>query len=98
MQPVLAPPITDANSLIRLATHSSSRKFLMPQVVGSPKLYDVCIIGSGAGGGPAADGLTEGGLNLVMLAAGRPETLAGNFVRLRKDCQRVVRLWRSNGS
>jgi choline dehydrogenase-like flavoprotein len=42
----------------------------MPQVAGSPKVYDVCIIGSGAGGGTAAKVLTEGGLNVVMLEAG----------------------------
>ncbi len=34
------------------------------------KIYDVCIIGSGAGGGTAAKILTEGGLNVVMLEAG----------------------------
>ena len=34
--------------------------------------YDVCIIGSGAGGGTAAKVLTEGGLNVVMLEAGPP--------------------------
>ena len=34
------------------------------------KVYDVCIIGSGAGGGTAAKVLTEGGLNVVMLEAG----------------------------
>jgi len=44
----------------------------MPQVVRSPKPYDVCIIGSGAGGGTAAKVLTEGGLNVVMLEAGPP--------------------------
>jgi choline dehydrogenase-like flavoprotein len=42
----------------------------MPQVIRSPKQYDVCIIGSGAGGGTAAKVLTEGGLNVVMLEAG----------------------------
>ncbi len=42
----------------------------MPQVVRSPKMYDVCIIGSGAAGGTAAKVLTEGGLNVVMLEAG----------------------------
>jgi choline dehydrogenase-like flavoprotein len=42
----------------------------MPQVIRSPKVYDVCIIGSGAGGGTAAKVLTEGGLNVVMLEAG----------------------------
>ena len=44
----------------------------MTQVVRSPKEYDVCIIGSGAGGGTAAKVLTEGGLNVVMLEAGPP--------------------------
>src|SRR3989442_707669 len=40
------------------------------QLIRSPKTYDVCIIGSGAGGGMAAKILTEGGLNVVMLEAG----------------------------
>ena len=44
----------------------------MAQVVRSPKVYDVCIVGSGAGGGTAAKILTEGGLNVVMLEAGPP--------------------------
>jgi choline dehydrogenase-like flavoprotein len=44
----------------------------MPQVIRSPKAYDVCIIGSGAAGGTAAKVLTEGGLNVVMLEAGPP--------------------------
>jgi len=35
-----------------------------------PKVYDVCIIGSGAAGGVAAKVLTEGGLNVAMLEAG----------------------------
>src|SRR5258707_550234 len=42
----------------------------MAQVTRSPKQYDVCIIGSGAGGGMAAKVLTEGGLNCVLLEAG----------------------------
>jgi choline dehydrogenase-like flavoprotein len=42
----------------------------MSQVVRSANEYDVCIIGSGAGGGTAAKVLTEGGLNVVMLEAG----------------------------
>src|SRR6202167_813807 len=44
----------------------------MAQVARSAKVYDVCIIGSGAGGGTAAKVLTEGGLNVVMLEAGPP--------------------------
>jgi choline dehydrogenase-like flavoprotein len=42
----------------------------MPQLNPRRKIYDVCIIGSGAGGGTAAKVLTEGGLNVVMLEAG----------------------------
>jgi choline dehydrogenase-like flavoprotein len=42
----------------------------MAQVTRSPKIYDVCIIGSGAAGGAAAKVLTEGGLSVVMLEAG----------------------------
>ncbi|HST09293.1 MAG TPA: FAD-dependent monooxygenase [Terriglobales bacterium] len=44
----------------------------MAQVNRSPKVYDVCIVGSGAAGGTAAKILTEGGLNVVMLEAGGP--------------------------
>lgn len=49
----------------------------MPQIIRSPKVYDVCIIGSGAAGGMAAKVLAEGGLEVVMLEAGpdiNPET------------------------
>jgi choline dehydrogenase-like flavoprotein len=42
----------------------------MAQVAKIPKIYDVCIIGSGAGGGMAAKVLTEGGLTVAMLEAG----------------------------
>jgi choline dehydrogenase-like flavoprotein len=42
----------------------------MPQLNPRKKIYDVCIIGSGAGGGTAAKVLTEGGLNVAMLEAG----------------------------
>jgi choline dehydrogenase-like flavoprotein len=44
----------------------------MAQVSRSPKVFDVCVIGSGAGGGMAAKILTEGGLSVVMLEAGPP--------------------------
>src|SRR6516162_104600 len=42
----------------------------MTQVQRSPKTSDVCVIGSGAGGGMAAKILTEGGLDVVLLEAG----------------------------
>src|SRR5271154_1159723 len=44
----------------------------MAQIKRTPPKYDVCVIGSGAGGGMAAKILTEGGLSVVLLEAGPP--------------------------
>jgi len=43
----------------------------MLQIIGSPKVYDVIVIGSGASGGMAAWNLTRQGVNVLVLDAGQ---------------------------
>ncbi|HEV8131578.1 MAG TPA: GMC family oxidoreductase [Acidobacteriota bacterium] len=40
------------------------------QIIQTPKVYDVCIVGSGAGGGMVGKVLSEAGADCVMLEAG----------------------------
>src|SRR5512141_702256 len=44
----------------------------MAQIRPPGKTYDVCIVGSGAGGGMAAYALTNAGADVILLEAGGP--------------------------
>ncbi len=46
----------------------------------TPEIFDVVVIGSGAGGGMAAKVLTEGGLRVALLEAGGPLDPAKDFL------------------
>lgn len=46
------------------------KEMVLLQIIRSAKIYDVCVIGSGAAGGAAAKVLTEGGASVAMLEAG----------------------------
>src|SRR4249919_2395267 len=42
----------------------------MLQIIRTPQVYDVVVVGSGAGGGTAVKVLTDRGLNVALLEAG----------------------------
>jgi choline dehydrogenase-like flavoprotein len=53
------------------------------QIKKNPKTYDVCIVGSGAGGGMAAYTLAKAGIKVVMLEAGPLYDPAKNVTQLK---------------
>jgi len=53
------------------------------QIKKNPKTYDVCIVGSGAGGGMAAYMLAQAGIKVVLLEAGPMYDPAKNVTQLK---------------
>ena len=53
------------------------------QIKKSPKQYDVCIVGSGAGGGMAAYVLANAGVKVLLLEAGPMYDPAKNVTQLK---------------
>ena len=53
------------------------------QIKKNPKAYDVCIVGSGAGGGMAAYVLANAGIKVVLLEAGPLYDPAKNITQLK---------------
>ena len=49
------------------------------EIITQPESWDAIVIGSGATGGAAARKLTEGGLRVLVLEAGRPVTSARDY-------------------
>jgi choline dehydrogenase-like flavoprotein len=51
----------------------------MLQIIRTPQVFDVVVVGSGAGGGTAVKVLTDRGLNVALLEAGRMLTPSKDF-------------------